>query len=285
MSNFVSNDNATSLFTKVGQKNADLLASIGLPAGAGKNLLPLTESVVKAATATSGEGTWSGNTYTHNGISFACSYNENGYLESVSISGTASNTAFMRLCQIDFGTNYLSTDTAQFSDTDGVHTISGGANVSTSVRVDYAGNSHKSTMIRVNNGTTIAAGSPVVVYPMIRPAGTSPDYVPYSESMVEMMPVFKVGTLETTDGTIYEEVISITPERNGMLIATVTWNSGKPTGLAFAIGNGAISEDNTFFNGSRAYFIIMCVRANLTYHLYSKIEPSTGVKEIDYIFI
>ena len=74
------------------------------PAGGGKNKLPPRTIAELQALNTS--GTWSGNTYTHNGVSFACSV-EDGYVNTLTLSGTA--TAFARF---DF---YRREDFAQFS--------------------------------------------------------------------------------------------------------------------------------------------------------------------------
>lgn len=58
--------------------------------GAGKNILPLTIANLK--TANTG-GTWSGNNYTYNGITFACQVNDDGAVTGIKITGTNGDSA------------------------------------------------------------------------------------------------------------------------------------------------------------------------------------------------
>lgn len=55
--------------------------------GTGKNLLPLNLGTIKSLNT---GGTWSGNIYTYNGITFTLNINADGIIESIDISGTAS---------------------------------------------------------------------------------------------------------------------------------------------------------------------------------------------------
>ena len=55
----------------------------------GKNVMPVHIDILKANN-TSGSGTWSGNTFTHNkGVVFACAVNECGYVTDIELNGTA----------------------------------------------------------------------------------------------------------------------------------------------------------------------------------------------------
>lgn len=60
----------------------------------GKNLLPVTLDGIKSANTS---GTWSGNTYTFNGVTFKVNANVNGGIESIEVNGTASANTTIQL--------------------------------------------------------------------------------------------------------------------------------------------------------------------------------------------
>lgn len=60
------------------------------PAGGGKNLLVMSVAKMKTDNTS---GTWSGNAYTHNGVTFTVNVDESGNIVSISTSGTASEEA------------------------------------------------------------------------------------------------------------------------------------------------------------------------------------------------
>lgn len=57
------------------------------PAGGGKNLIPMTLAGIKAANTS---GTWSGNAYTYNDVTFTVNTDDGGNVTGVKINGTAS---------------------------------------------------------------------------------------------------------------------------------------------------------------------------------------------------
>lgn len=79
---------------KSGLTNYENQNNLNLEVPDRKNVLPMTVESIKAAN-TNTEGTWSGNTYTHNGISYALNTDNNGNILSIDISGTnTSNSQF-----------------------------------------------------------------------------------------------------------------------------------------------------------------------------------------------
>lgn len=62
--------------------------------GAGKNKLPMTVDGIKSANTS---GTWSGNAYTHNGVTFALNTDDGGNIIGVKVSGTASANAYLEI--------------------------------------------------------------------------------------------------------------------------------------------------------------------------------------------
>lgn len=71
------------------------------PGGAGKNKLPLVLSTIKSANTS---GTWSGNMYTYNGITFTVTTDTDGNVTGISISGTASSEAVLNLTPEEYHT-------------------------------------------------------------------------------------------------------------------------------------------------------------------------------------
>lgn len=63
-----------------------------------KNLLPMTLEGIKALNA---NGTWSGNAYTYNGVTFTVNTDSNGNVTSITASGTANATINFRLCDMN----------------------------------------------------------------------------------------------------------------------------------------------------------------------------------------
>ena len=183
------------------------------PAGGGKNKLPPRTIAELQALNTS--GTWSGNTYTHNGVSFACSV-EDGYVNTLTLSGTA--TAFARF---DF---YRREDFAQFSGMimnwytqyiSGVSiTIQGSdspwttyvASPGTDRTIDTIDNSTCNLFVSVQANTVIS--SPLPMKPMIRLSSVADStFAPYSNlcpiSGFTGLNVYVSPTQDVQDATVY----------------------------------------------------------------------------------
>ena len=153
--------------------------------------------VLKQSTLTAG-GTWSGNTYTKNGVAFDCSFNKDGYLTEIDADGTATGgdaqlQCFNRVqnpfnikvgqyigsgCPSQTGDNYK----IAYPETSGSTYISHndtGAGCDINISADTA----IGVVITINNGKTVSHKK---FYPMLRYASVSDDtFEPYHESVEE----------------------------------------------------------------------------------------------------
>ena len=59
-----------------------------------KNKLDITLTYLKSINTA---GTWSGNAYTHNGVTYTCSFNSEGYLSGITTSGTSSGASQLKI--------------------------------------------------------------------------------------------------------------------------------------------------------------------------------------------
>lgn len=163
-------------------------------AGGGKNLIPLSLEDIKAANT---NGTWSGNSYTYNGLTFTVLVNEIGEVIGVTVNGTNANSAVANLYLGPFNSNsHLQIGLEKN------YYISGGAAKAKMIawRYDSSGNYidlsvNHSTQIGelINNSESVTQYTPVIqvaggatvqsetVYPMVY-IGTSqaPAFEPYS---------------------------------------------------------------------------------------------------------
>ena len=131
--------------------------------GAGKNILPMTVDGIKAANTS---GTWSGNAYTHNGITYTILVDSNNNIIGINANNTASANSYFALARnfVLSASTLISTSidsnyyvecydgTIFYSDLSGYqHTVPAG-------NIEYA-------RITVKSGTAL---SNVKIYPMIR---------------------------------------------------------------------------------------------------------------------
>lgn len=169
--------------------NAGAIEAIVNVTGA-KNVLPFDLAKIKTVNVS---GTWSGDVYTKNGISFDCS--KDGV---VSIYGTATNTVGIELCK------FIDTSSLSGMVLNGVPsgTVSSTLYLRLMRYVDpytiYAIESDGEDIvipsmlsdvqcdIIVENGVTIPSNAPITIKPMIRPAGTDGTYVPYAMTNREL---------------------------------------------------------------------------------------------------
>lgn len=169
-----------------------------------KNLLPLAIEEVKKSSTT---GTWSGNNYTVNGVTFAVITDENGVVTSVNATGTASADAVLvvsRDIKLDAG-NYImngcpsggsSSTYEQYITTPYTEDVGNGS--------DFTITSQNPTFaIKIVNGYEIPSGG-VTFYPMIRLASiTDPTFAPYIPSVES-----RIEAVESVvKNTHYEKVI------------------------------------------------------------------------------
>lgn len=156
--------------------------------GAGKNKLPLVLADIKANNTT---GTWNGNLYTWNGVTFEILTDSSGNITGIKATGTASSNAILFVCIApDFieGTSYIlngcpangSTSTYRLQYSNYVDT----AFNDTGDGVEFNEFSHTYTnrrvLVTITSGYAIPSGG-LTFYPMIRlSTETDPTFTPYS---------------------------------------------------------------------------------------------------------
>ena len=158
----------------------------------GKNLLSKSLDEIKAINTS---GTWSGNVYTHNSISYTLVVNSDGYITEVSVSGTASGNAELRLLQnfeLEDGKEYILSGCIGGGDStykislnqyySGASHFSNCTNGDKSFVYNIASKGSNNIAISVLNGTP--AMSNVKFYPMLRKADIADGtFEPYHESV------------------------------------------------------------------------------------------------------
>lgn len=244
-----------------------------------KNLLPMTVDGIKAANTA---GTWSGNAYTLNGITFTLQADNDGNITGIKANGTSTN-ANVTLYLIDnytikSGTYQLNGSIGGSSGTYRIYCQNGD-----SYYASYDGDSEQSMLIDDSN--TVQAGVLIrqanvtvndqMFYPMIRPAAiTDPTFAPYIPSVESRIEAAESGiselnsnltskqdatdnSLQTTDKTVVggiNEVKSGLNEVNSNLtnyevIASVTGDGVKTT-------SALLSELYSLIDGVKKYFIL-----------------------------
>lgn len=153
------------------------------PAGGGKNLLPAQIDTIKSINR---GGTWSGNVYTWNGVTFAFSVNDDGAVTAIAVSGTATSGTDIAIINltgslpnwITAGTTYTVSGNATSAQFQVIPRI-GSAYQNTKTNTSFSWDSSWDGVyirIRVNSGDT-ASGT---IYPMFEVGSTATSYAPYS---------------------------------------------------------------------------------------------------------
>lgn len=176
--NFVAYGDAETLFTEVGNeisaskvRDKDISAALGAPAGAGKNLLENT-----ASSGTNHDLTWVINSD-----------------KSVSVYGTANANTWIELknvreINLENGKSYILTGCPSNGSANTFYMYMTGTpsinDYGEGATFLYDSSIARYLDIYVKNGTNMGTEQePTVFYPMIRPSGTSADYVPHSDSL------------------------------------------------------------------------------------------------------
>lgn len=154
--------------------------------GAGKNLLPMTVDGIKSANTS---GTWSGNVYTYNGVTFELLTDSANNVTEVQVNGTSSALTLFDvggLSKLENNTSYIANNGGVATNTNyraylQVYDDSGKFNIAgsgTSFIYDTSTMTNYRVKIRVDSG---ASPSNVTFRPMIRLATvTDPTFAPYS---------------------------------------------------------------------------------------------------------
>lgn len=171
----------TNAVSKINENYADYVAAIGAE-GVGKNLLPMSLDSLKVANTV---GTWSGNAYTVNDVTFTVNTDSDGNVTGINVNGTASTTTiFYITCSIDSG-SYILNGCPSGGDASSylLRAWSSGTQIA-----QDAGNEASFTNSCTVVDIRIAGGynaQNIVFYPMIRTSGTSASYVPYSKNIID----------------------------------------------------------------------------------------------------
>lgn len=177
--------------------------------GAGKNLLPMDITAIKSANT---EGTWNGNNYTRNGVTFAVSVNQDNQVTSVIANGTASG-----------GDGNLRLHTGSLT-LNGNYILSGGVNGNAWVYIAGTGSDYGNGVSFSTTGITSTIGcaiknnttaNNIIFKPMIRLATeTDATFVPYSNicpiSGHDSVDVIVSPTTSASDGTTYTTALGRT---------------------------------------------------------------------------
>lgn len=150
-----------------------------------KNVLPLTIDKIKAANTS---GTWDGNSYTKNGVTYTVHTDSSGKVTDITANGEAnSNSDFYLYSAMDSFLSecegmILNGVTGGSASTYGIGLYGQGIKVTTGdVTIDAVMATAPAVYIRVNDGNTV---NNVVFTPMIRPATiTDPTFAPYIPSV------------------------------------------------------------------------------------------------------
>lgn len=165
--------------------------------GTGKNLVPATLSSIKALNTT---GTWSGNAYTLNGVTFTVNTNADGYITSVDLSGTASAQTEFSLVEgssgfkLNAGTYFIS-GVPVGSTTIWLNTICAKSTSGYWIdrRVDSngfaatVGENDRPYSFRIRAGATFTGSA--TVYPMIEVGATGTAFEPYEKGTDISLPL------------------------------------------------------------------------------------------------
>lgn len=184
-----STKNSTSIVTE----SSDLVESGAVKDIVGwgnKNKLPVTINRVKALNTT---GTWSGNTYTRNGLTFTISTDTQGNVTEIDINGTSgSGYTYFNVANMNIGSDAMNSIDNPHGNG---YTLSAGD----TIPLIYSPSSYN-FVFSISANTTINHKK---VYPLLETGNTATSFEPYhesvSDSLAEKCDNSVIGTVE--DGT------------------------------------------------------------------------------------
>ena len=204
----------------------------------GKNLLAFNLSDLKEYSTS---GTWSGNVYTRNGVTFTYDESDN----SITVNGTATGGAGVLIIKPSWFSTVIST-VADSTATGGGYIISDGENGRIGNADLYLRNDGSYVYIQLSSGKT---ANNVKFYPMIRLATESnPTYEPYYVPLKDVVPTKADNTViaPTENGTTIQKsggyVVGSHAIRND---AFITWKNAKAL-------NEPIDDANDYTSGDVA---------------------------------
>ena len=159
-----------------------------------KNSLPLSVAKIKALNT---DGTWSGDAYTWNGITYTIQTDSAGNVTGIDADGTASARGWLYLYDGDLNTGGVNVDFYYEPTLNGYTYTQGSGAFEAANLTTFYNNSSKKTYILIDNAKVL---DHVSFKPMRRPAGIADDtFAPYAKTNVEL-------TQDVADATITCEV-------------------------------------------------------------------------------
>lgn len=277
------------------------------PAGGGKNLLPMDIALMKTRNT---DGTWNGNAYTINGITFTILTDDGVYAKGILLSGTASSqtAAYIYPWYIDSlssGSYIFTTGVTEQRDVtiDCALQISGPQTIARGNNNDAPGNSFTISsatiingFIRVAKNYTVPSGT--IVYPMIRKSTESDaTFAPYSnicpitpmghrnllapQSIADPFVSNGITFIVNADGSV--TVNGTASSNTWLLIGTAHLTAGKKYILTGGIDAGRMMQltdypvvnSKGFDNGS--YGLVFTAEANIVYGVRAYIASGVTV--------
>lgn len=248
------------------------------PPGGGRNLIPMTLDLLKA---NNNLGTWNGNAYTRNGITFTANTDAGGNVVGVTLNGTiSSGSTSLNLGNVDFMANtaYLVSGAVQNDVNARIAVFSKGSDTGSGYRYEPTEDDPgREISIYINTAGTI---SNVTFHPMIRRASdTDTTFAPYSNvrpiSGVTSVGVTRTGknlleitaTTRTVDGvtfTVNHDAGTITVDGTNSSSSAITFLFAEPSGWAPGQYRFAVANPNSSTSGAYIFYRINGYGRNLT---------------------
>lgn len=161
------------------------------PAGGSKNIIPMTLAGMKITNTT---GTWSGNAYTKNDVTFTVDVDDGGNVVDIKTNGTASANVQLYLSGHNSSNKIPITNPTNYSisggygtskarvmvwlyDSNGEYISLTASNAGTAAAITFANAVYYVPVIEILNGENVSGKT---FYPMLRLTSESADFAPYS---------------------------------------------------------------------------------------------------------
>lgn len=234
------------------------------PAGGWKNILPMTVADIKAANT---RGTWSGNAYTVDGVTFTIQTDIAGNITGVTVSGTATSTATFSFGTLSvrqgetytisgsisaYGTNQsklFCSSNAAFPVGNRLQSYSGSAGTATALADDTI-----TVSIFVYEGVSVTG----TFYPQVELGSTATSFAPYSNicpiSGWTGANIVVSPTLDAQDGTTYS--VTWQDEAGTVYGGTLDVTTGVLTNTMESVDLGDLTW-NKASSGTHSFFCVL----------------------------
>lgn len=225
--------------------------------GAGKNLLPMTVEGIKSLNTS---GTWNGNVYTHNGVTFELLTDSASNITGIKVNGTANGNSVLIITPrftMTNGTYILSTNVQEntyrcileaYNNYTWVRNIALVSTSDVTFTIDNSNYNYLNAFISIASGDTITNAT---FYPMIRLSTvTDPTFAPYSN----ICPISGYDSVSVT--------------RTGVNQWDEEWESGYYNANGeFVAGTNVASKNLIPCVGNTTYYFYGGTNANSQYRL------------------